>query len=521
MGKYKCNKKMLKKGQILDRGENFYLFGYEYTFRNQSDVAFMENYVNWFTENIKGRLKYSHKKEQNTLVVVGFDFKFEMALHRREGENAMYHVFFSRWMENLYDVSEADYMNMLLTGLEFMIVRADPLAWVRDMWVPRSIIGHQRTYEIWDTKYPEYRLTPEDIKAKGCNNGRPFEELYLADRLRGYGAEVYGGSAVSPAGKAPVNPLVALERNEAKQKMDAVKEAEEAKKIEAAKPKYCPACGQEAAKGTRFCAGCGAKFELTREEKKAEERTLKEFPMFFLNEACEEAEPYLYVNLDEELNPIPESSDGALNVYQLAGFDLSRSLDGEKGFSKVYDNISGDNYMYLTDSKLMIINKKYNKNEAGSWVGFGGISAYLVAETLTAAGKAVKAAQRRGKALAGQLRYEWISNLRFKEKKGILSYPSIELYYKDLNKTTWCLTIYLKGDENVAFTFADYLLHKTAIQRLRMDDTKDEEMTAFLTKYSDLNQHIPMPAAQGEFSGVKIPVYYFATKGKPFCPWYF
>ena len=25
-------------------------------------------------------------------------------------------------------------MNMLLTGLEFMIVRADPLAWVRDMW---------------------------------------------------------------------------------------------------------------------------------------------------------------------------------------------------------------------------------------------------------------------------------------------------------------------------------------------------------------------------------------------------
>ena len=28
MGKYKCSKKMLKKGQILDTGENFYLFGY-------------------------------------------------------------------------------------------------------------------------------------------------------------------------------------------------------------------------------------------------------------------------------------------------------------------------------------------------------------------------------------------------------------------------------------------------------------------------------------------------------------
>lgn len=68
---------------------------------------------------------------------------------------------------------------------------------------------------------------------------------------------------------------------------------------------------------------------------------------------------------------------------------------------------------------------------------------------------------------------------RFKEKKGILSYPSLELYYKDLNKTTWCLTIYLKGDETIAYTFADYLLHKTVIQRLRMEDDKSEELKNF------------------------------------------
>lgn len=518
---YRISKRMLKKGEIVDRGPYFYFFGYEYTFRVQSDEALINSFIGWFTQEMKGHFKYSFKKEDMTLVVQGFDFLFEMARHRREGENVMYHVFFSRWMENSYDVSSGNDMNKLLTGLEFLLLRTDPLTWVRDMWVPRNIVGKQSTFDIWKTKYPDYRLSPEDIKAKGYNNGRPFEELYLADRLRGYGASVIGGSAVSPAGKAPVNPLVASERNDAKQRMDAVKEAEEARRIEAAKPKCCPACGQEAAKGTRFCAACGAKFELTLEEKKAEERTLNEYPMFFINEACEEAEPYLYVNLDENLNPIPEVSDGVLNSYQLAGFDLSRSLDGEGGFTKVYGNISGDNYMFLTDARIMIINKKYNKNESGSWVGFGGISAYLVAETLTAAGKAVKAAQRRGKALAGLLRYEWIAQIRFKEKKGILSYPSLELYYKDLNKTTWCLTIYLKGDETIAYTFADYLLHKTVIQRLRMEDDKSEELKNFLTKYSDLNQHIPVPSAQGEFSGLRIPVQYFATKGKPYCPWYF
>ncbi|MBR1675495.1 MAG: zinc ribbon domain-containing protein [Eubacterium sp.] len=518
---YRISKRMLKKGEIFDRGTSFYLFGYEYTLRMPSEDVFINNFTNWLSQTFRGRVKHNYKKEDGTLIVLFFDTKFEFARHRQEGENVMYHAFFSRWMENTYDVSEGNEMNQLLTGLELLMLQTDPLTWVRDMWVPRNIVDHVRTFEVWKTKYPEYNFTPEDIKERHYNNGRPFEEKYLADRLRGYGANVYGGSSMSPTGTAPSNPLVTDERQRAAEKMKKVKDKEEEKKAEAAKPKICPSCGRELPKGSRFCGGCGAKLELTLEEKKAEEVTKKEYQMFYIRETDEGGEPYIYPNIDEELNPVAEAADGTMYSYQLDGIKLSKKLDGEKGYKEIVNIISHDNYLYITDSRIMVINRKYNKNDAGSWVGFGSVTAMVVGEALTAAGRAVESHKRKGKAMIGQLRYEWISIVRYKEKNGVLSYPMLEIYYKDLNKTTWCLELFLKNGEGGAYSYADYLLHKLALHRARMDDKKDDDMQKFIDKYSDMNQHVPTPAQEGEYAKITVPEFFFATKGKINSPWWY
>ena len=518
---YKPSKRMIKKGEILDRGNTFYLFGYEYTLSLKSDDEFLDRFAEWLTQNLKNRVRFSVKKEAGTMVVLFFDAKFELARHRREGDNVIYHAFFSRWMENSMGLADGDEMNKLLTGLELMLVHTDPLTWVRDMWVPRNIIGTERTFSIWDTKYPEYRFSAEYIKSKGYNNGREFEEKYLADRLRGYGVDIYGGSAVSPTGTKPSNPLVASERNDAAERMQKVKDTEEAKKIEAAKPKQCPSCGADAEKGVRFCASCGARFTLTLEEKRAEEVTRKDYPMFFIREAEFGGEPYIYPMVNEELDPVQESADGNMYSYRISGFRLSRKLNGQSGFSEVENIISHDNVMYLTESRLMVLNKKYNKNDAGSWVGFGGVTAMVVGEALNAAGRAAEAHKRKGKVYIGMLRYEWISIIRYHEKKGVMSYPTLELYYEDINKTTWCLTLYLTGNEGGAYTFADYIVHMIALHRTRMDDKKDDEMQEFIKKYSDVNEHIPLPKEEGEFVRIDMPYHYYATKGRPFCPWYY
>ena len=518
---YRISNKLLKKGEIFDRGPYFFMFGYEYTFRLASEDPLKGYICRWIDQNMARRMKYYTKPEDPDVVIVGFDFKFELIRHRRDGDNVMYHAFFSKWKENSYDVCEGNEMNQLLTALELQLLRFDPLTWVRDMWVPRERVGKERTFDVWKTKYPEYRFTPEEIKSRGYNNGRPFEEKYLADRLRGYGAQVYGGSAVSPTGAAPSNPLVAVERKEAAEKLEKLKEAEAAKKEEAERPKVCPACGAEVPKGTRVCTACGTRFTLTLEEKKAEEVTEKEFPMFTIREPDDRGEPYIFPYLSDDLIPLPEAMDGNIRGYRLEGISLSKSPDGQKGFQEMLNLISRDNYLYLTESRLIVLNQKYNKNEAGSWIGFGGVSAMVIGEALTAAGRAVEAHKRKGKALVGHLRYEWISMVRYKEKKGILSYPVLEIYYKDINKTTWCLTLYLPTSDGGAYSFAEYLVHALAIHRTKMDDKKDEDTQKFIDKYTDVKNHIPLPPAEGDFAQISVPVYYFATKGKVFCPWYY
>ena len=520
---YKISKRLLKKGEIINRDENFYLFAFEYTFKLPSFKEFANNFVPWATQTVNKRLRIHVNNDENYIIVNGYSYKYEFCEFKREGENVIYHGYVSRWMENLMGLFEGDEINKIVTGIEQMIIAIDPMAWVRDMWMTRNVVDHERSFELWQTKYPSHSMTPEEIKSKNYSNGRPFEEKYLADRLMGYGMQVYGGSRmVSQTGPVPENPLVTWRHQENIKRKDVVAKEEEEKrqKEERKKNKTCANCGNHVEPKDLFCPFCGSKIEKTLEEKQDEERVIKNYDLFKIADWVEQGDPYLYPNIDQNKNLVPEKMDGQIFEYQLKGFSLSRMLSSEKAFSTYCEDRSGDNYLYLTNSRVALLNRKFNKNDGGNWIGFGGVG-FLVAETINVAGSAIRAGQRSGKALAGHLRYEWVYKIIYKKKSGALTDEIVELYYQDINKSRWALTLYLKPSAIPAESLANAIIHRIAWYTSQMTDEKNEKSKAFIEKYLDQNNMIPLPSSPKDDVSIKIPEYFFATKSKPFCPWFY
>ena len=521
---YKISKRLLKKGEIINREPYFYLFGFEYTFKLSSFIEFANTYVSWVTQSVNRNVKTYVNDKENYLVVVGFNrnYKYEFCEFKREGENIICHGYFSKCMDNMYGVYDGDEMNKLVTGVEQMIIAIDPLAWVRDMWLPRTIVDTDRSFKLWQTKYPSHNMIPEEIKSKGYSNGRDFEEKYLADRLMEYGLQVYGGSwMISQTGPVPENPLVTWrhQQNVRRKEEVAKKEEEKRQKEERKKNKICAYCGNHVEPGALFCAYCGQKIEKTLEEKKDEEKVIKNYPFFTIADWVEQNDPYLYPNIDQNKNMVPEQMDGQTYEFKLKYFKLMRMLESEKGFSTYCEDFSGDNYLYVTNSRIAVINRKYNKNDGGGWIGTGGVG-FLVAETINIAGSAIRAGQRTGKALIGHLRYEWIYKIIFKKKTGVLSDEIVELYYEDLNHSRWALVLCVKQSVVQADALANDILHKLCWYTSQINDEKNEKSVEFLNKYLKPNEMIPFNPSEGKGT-IKIPEYYYATKSKPYCPWFY
>lgn len=521
---YKISKKLLNRGEIINREPYFYLFAFEYTFKLSSFSDFANGFVPWVNEMGKNRLRVHVNNEENYIIVNGFDqnYKYEFCEFKREGENVIYHGYFSRWMDNMYGVFDGDQMNKLVTGIEQMIIAIDPLAWVRDMWLPRSVVDNERSFSIWKTKYPSHNMTPEEIKSKGYNNGRSFEEKYLADRLMEYGLQVYGGSRmISQSGPVPENPLVTWRHQENIKRKDVVEKQEEEKrqKEERKKNKICVNCGNHVEPGDMFCPYCGQKVEKTLEEKKDEEKVIKNYSFFTIADWVEQTDPYLYPNIDQNKNMVPEQMDGQIYEFKLKYFTLSRMMEGESSFKKYCEDYSGDNYLYVTNSRVAVINRKYNKNDGGGWIGTGGVG-FLVAETINIAGSAIRAGQRSGKALIGHLRYEWIYKIIYRKKTGALSDEIVEFYYEDINHSRWALTLCVKPSVVQADVLANDVLHKLCWYTSQINDEKSAKSTEFINKYLKPNEVIPFNPSEAK-GAIKIPEYYFATKSKPYCPWFY
>ena len=510
---YRPSKRQVAKGLIPERDAYFIEKGYEYTLYMGEHSVLAQAIQNWLDAEKMHNVGSRNYDEANPAFVIGgMGWKLEIHRTGKRDTAVTYIAFFSKWENIGNELTLGDNMNRALTGLEQVLLSIDPLTWVRELPQERHVTnGIMSRPEKWEGKWPNVHLTREAAAAQKLTEG------YLADRLNAMGFAANGGSPLAAAYNVPENPMITarVARNLEKEEKDRAAAEQAAKRV-------CPNCGTELRPEAKFCPKCGtpAPAPVPEEKKTVKENVLKQYPPVFIVEVGEPLDPFIHALIDESKNIIPEPQDHSLIEVQLAGLFVDAKKNGSQNYARVMTSTANhDNYLYVTDSRIALINRKYNKQEAGGWIGFGGLSAYAVASLLSGVEKGIKAAQRKDKALAGHIRYEWISTVAFKRRQKMLEHDMVRILYRDLEKTLWNVTLELTKDIDPEI-LANDLLRRVAAYHAAMTDTADngEKMNAFIDTYKNGAGRIPLSEDPSKFSFVSVPEYYFACKGKEFRP---
>ena len=576
---YKPSKRQVAKGLIPERDPYFNEKGYEYTLYLGEHALLAQALQNWLDAEQMRNVGYrNYDDERPAFVVGGMGWKLEIHRTGRQENAVTYVAFFSKWENVGNELTMGDNMNRVMTGLEMILLSIDPLTWVRELPQERHVTnGIMSRPEIWEGKWPDTSLTVEAAAARVLTEG------YLADRLNAMGMQVYGGSPVASAYNVPENPMItvrvqknrekeeqeriAAEQRRAEEELARQKAREEAEKkrleteqarlaaVQAAR-EHCACCGAKLRPGAKFCHMCGTRVpqemperipetsqtpqgaaqvippsqaaqqdppqpaqETLAEKKPVKNPSLKKYPPVFIIEIGEDLDPFIHARIDDNKNLIPEPQDHSVIEVQLAGFYADARKDGQENYVRMVSSTNNhDNYLYVTDSRVAVINRKYNKKEAGGWFGYG-LTGMAVASLINAGGKAVKAAQRKDKAMAGHVRYEWISTVAYKRRQKMLEHDMVRILYRDMEKTLWNVTLELTKDTDPEL-LANDILRRVAAYHAVMKDTKDnsEKMNAFIENYRIGAARIPQAEDPDKFSFVSVPEFYFASKGREFRP---
>lgn len=144
---------------------------------------------------------------------------------------------------------------------------------------------------------------------------------------------------------------------------------------------------------------------------------------------------------DDKDTVCPEPGDGTSPLTLIATeVEVAYSQSGKLKYLSYYRSIRA--VVQVTNSRVTVACSKYEKG--GGWIG-DPIS--MVA--LNAGSKLLAAARRRNKMLTAHMRYPWLSDVGFKEKRGFGSSEGLRL----------CLTTRTDDGEPMAL-FLDLTLHK-------------------------------------------------------------
>ena len=509
---YKPSKRQVAKGMIPERDPYFNEKGYEYTLYMGEHNEFAAAVKSWLdAEKMRNVAFRNFDDDAPAVVIAGMGWKYEIHRTARQDNAASYAAFFSKWEVIGNELTMGDNMNHIMTGVEQILLSYDPLTWVRELPQERHVTnGIMSRPEKWEGKYPNLNLTREAAQQKKLTEG------YLADRLNAMGFAAQGGSPMAAAYNVPENPMIAvrMQRNLEREEKERLAAEQAAKKI-------CQNCGAELSAEAKFCPKCGTPAPV-QEEKKPEKKAnvLRQSPPVFITEIGEPLDPFIHALIDDNKNLVAEPQDHSITEVQLAGLTADARKNGQQKYGRVMSSTANhDNYLYVTDSRIAFINRKYNKQEAGGWIGFGSLTAYAVASLINAGGKAVKAAQRKDKALTGHIRYEWIQTVAYRRKQKMLEHDTVRILYMDLEKTLWNITLELTKDTDPELLAKD-LLRRVAAYRGAMSDIADnsEKMNAFIETWRNGAGVIPPAADPAKYSFVSGTEFYYASKGREFRP---
>lgn len=161
--------------------------------------------------------------------------------------------------------------------------------------------------------------------------------------------------------------------------------------------------------------------------------------------------------------------------------------------------------LYITGGRVVFASASFDKGS--TWVGFGGIGA-AVALTATAVSKARAAARRRGKILAGQVRYPWLSSVQAQPRSGRGSRERLRLGFSTRDQqNSWVpylLDVTLPPGTFSSLQAAQDIARRAAAFHLAHCPLTDEQR-ARLTELA--SAPLLAPPAAGRFAGYVMPVY--------------
>lgn len=161
---------------------------------------------------------------------------------------------------------------------------------------------------------------------------------------------------------------------------------------------------------------------------------------------------------------------------------------------------------YMSEARLAMMCRKYDKG--GGWVGGPG------ALVLNAGSKIIAANRRRGKALAGHLRYPWLSKVLFHNRQGFLDSEILRLIYHSEGATMY-LELTLDSSFNsgaIAYEIVQRTLSYRRADRAPISDEDAQALGALRP------EHPVPPVDKGSMAKYTIPASCPAGTGAEHAP---
>lgn len=496
------NRKLIANQSVAEREKFYCEKAYEYTLRADSAEKILKRYIALLGEIKKIRTEYKFFPKISTLSIAVFGSLIYSIKAIEEAGCVRFIFYFDKW--KIYMLKEPIFygkeMNVVFTAFEKLLCEIDPYTWLREIPTDKKCKEPMARPEEWETLGYHSLVSSEEA------NKQNLKDCYLADALRSLGIDVRGGSE-APA--ADENPLLTKKRAEIIAAQDKGKEAEAKEKQERlAENERRAAAGQISLEEE----------EANKAREKAELRrkfpTVDEYPFLFLANSAEPAHPYIFANINEDKTLCLEPEDGEVFRIRMTGLSVSMRKKGEKQFAKaISDPACSDYVLYITDDRIAVINPKYNKDRSAGWMGFGSLETMVVASALTYAERGIRAALRQEKAHAGQIRYEWISDIGYDSKVKFLDNETLRIVYVDRKKTVWKVDIFVNKKDAEAETLAKLILKKAAKIRDVMTDEKDQKCVDFIADVLSGKKTINKSDDPSKFSMISFPDFFYASFG--------
>ena len=307
---------------------------------------------------------------------------------------------------------------------------------------------------------------------------------------------------------------------------------------------FCSKCGTKLDEGMRFCPKCGTpaaapaaaaaspdpgqtpaspqtpapalqpSAEAPAEAPKASRRELPvNYRAVNIMEYGSNGWPFVYPDVDENGRIPAQAADHGIGAPVIArAITIKKKPKGAESYQQDLRARDIVLELYVTDARLILVCDKYDKG--GTW--YGGLTALA----LTAVERGVASARTKGKTLAGHVRYEWLKQIMYYRKSGILSDEQMRIVYKDRAGTQWQIDLVLDKHVDSSLVANDIMHRAAALRRAMGDDegTIKPENMDWYTQHAHPSAKIQHVDQKDTYSSVTFPQNYLAPYGEGLNP---